>query len=513
MIFSSTEYIFLFLPCSIALYFWLCRWRLVLAAKTWLVAGSLFFYAYWKLAYLPILLASIFFNYAVGRTLGNNKSETADFPDLIKKRTILVFGILANLCLLGYFKYMDFFIRNLNALAGSDFNLLYLALPLGISFFTFQQVSYLVDSYRGETQEYNFINYSLFVSFFPQLIAGPIVHHAKMMPQFASTRNLIFNWDNAARGMFIFVVGLFKKVILADNLSVYANMVFSSEAEYSFLEAWVGTLSYTLQLYFDFSGYSEMAIGAALMLNIRLPINFNSPLKATNIQEFWNRWHMTMTGWFREYVYMPLSIIFYRYFMPPLSRVGLNPGTINVLITVTLTLILFTLIGFWHKGRWLMVFFGLFNGVCISVYIVWKRWGFRLPPVLAWGITFAAFNVASVFFRAPDFKRASELLSYMAGQSYLNLPQFVAINLPESLVGSIKTELPQAFVYASGWLALALSIILFLPNTLCFSRYIASETRAILYSRKNGFVVGVLAGIALLTVLAVQPQEFLYFDF
>jgi len=299
MIFNSYEYIFLFLPITFLFYFYLNTQKLTEASKGFLVASSLFFYSWWNIIYLPLILLSMLFNYIVGVSLSKMKQHSK-----INKKQLLTIGIIGNLFLLGYFKYVDFFIENINFIINSHFSLLNLALPLAISFFTFQQIAYLVDSYKGETQEYDFLNYAVFVTFFPQLIAGPIVHHKEMMPQFANTKNKIKNYKNISLGIFIFSMGLFKKVVIADSFSLWATNGFDKAQTLTFIEAWATSLSYTFQLYFDFSGYTDMAIGAALLFNIKLPLNFNSPYKATNIQDFWRKWHITLSRFLsRLYIY------------------------------------------------------------------------------------------------------------------------------------------------------------------------------------------------------------------
>lgn len=302
MLFISPEFIFIFLPFSFFTYFYLLQKRLVLGAKGFLVLASLFFYSWWNVSYLPIILFSMLINYIIGSSLNENIKNIR-----VNKKTLLCFGILINIGMLSYFKYSDFLIENVNFILKTSIPLLHLILPLAISFFTFQQIAYLVDSYNGETTEYDFINYCLFVTFFPQLIAGPIVHHAEMMPQFASKWNLVKNYKNIATGLFIFSVGLFKKVVIADTFSQWATSGFDNAPVLNFFEAWGVSLSYTFQLYFDFSGYTDMAIGAALLFNIKLPINFNSPYKALDIQDFWKRWHITLTRFLRDYIYIPLG--------------------------------------------------------------------------------------------------------------------------------------------------------------------------------------------------------------
>lgn len=308
MLFNSPAYIFLFLPVVVLVFFTLNRWRLVYAGRLWLVAASLFFYGFWNPAYLSLIALSIMVNYTIGSALhrGGQRFVSATVAALPRK-AVLAAGVVFNIGLLAYFKYADFLIANYNQLSGSSLNALNLVLPLAISFFTFQQIAYLVDSYQSDTREYDFLNYCLFVSFFPQLIAGPIVHHREMMPQFMRRRNAIVNFRNIATGLLIIALGLIKKIYVADSFAVWANAGFASDQPLGLLAAWGTSLSYTFQLYYDFSGYSDMAIGAALLFNIRLPLNFNSPYKATNIRDFWRRWHITLSRWLKDYVYIPLG--------------------------------------------------------------------------------------------------------------------------------------------------------------------------------------------------------------
>lgn len=296
LLFNSYVFIFAFLPIIFFGYFWLNKIRRAIVAKAFLVVSSLVFYAWWNLAYLPILLFSLCFNYAISRRLAK-----------IPKRSLLSFGIVLNIALLGYFKYANFFIANFNFVSGNNISLLHLSLPLALSFVTFQQIAFLVDSFKGKTNEKDFLSYSLFITFFPQLIAGPIVHHAEMMPQFRSKFNLIKNYKNIAAGLFTFSIGLFKKVAIADSFAIWATQGFDVATSLNLLEGWVTSLSYTFQLYFDFSGYCDMAIGIALLFNIKLPINFNSPYKALDIQDFWRRWHITLSRFLRDYIYIPLG--------------------------------------------------------------------------------------------------------------------------------------------------------------------------------------------------------------
>ena len=393
MLFNSYEFIFLFLPITFFIYFYLNHKRFTEASKAFLVFSSLFFYSWWNIAYLPIILTSMLVNYVLGNALAASISTN---KNRFSQKAILTFGIVVNLSLLGYFKYSDFFIENFNTIFNTNADLLQLALPLAISFFTFQQISYLVDSYRQETKEYDFLNYALFVTFFPQLIAGPIVHHKEMMPQFAKTRNKIINYKNIAMGLFIFSIGLFKKVVIADTFAIWATEGFDVATTLTFFEAWVTSLSYTFQLYFDFSGYTDMAIGLGLIFNIKLPINFNSPYKAQNIQDFWRRWHITLSRFLKDYIYIPLG--------------GNRKGEFKTYSNLMTT---FILGGIWHGAGWTFVFWGFLHGLALVVHRIWSHLGFKLWSWLAWFITFNFINIGWVFFRAKEWDDAIKVLNGM----------------------------------------------------------------------------------------------------
>ncbi len=391
MLFNSYEFIFLYLPITFFIYFYLNKKRLLDASKAFLVVSSLFFYSWWNIIYLPLILMSMVFNYAIGTSLTKNKEYKT-----ISRKKLLIIGIVGNVSLLGYFKYSDFFISNINLVFDSDIQLLNLALPLAISFFTFQQIAYLVDLYKNETKEYDFLNYALFITFFPQLIAGPIVHHREMMPQFANTRNKVLNYRNILLGLFIFSMGLFKKVGIADVFAVWATNGFDKTESLTFFEAWATSLSYTFQLYFDFSGYTDMAIGASLLFNIKLPINFNSPYKATDIQDFWRRWHMTLSRFLRDYIYIPLG--------------GNRKGNFRTLTNLMAT---FIIGGIWHGAGWTFVFWGFLHGLALVIHRLWSQLGRKLHPIIAWFITFNFVNFAWVFFRANTWNDAIKVLKGM----------------------------------------------------------------------------------------------------
>ena len=393
MLFNSYTFMFAFLPVVLAGYFILNRCRLFLPAKLWLALASLTFYGWWNIRYIPLILLSILFNYILGRQMHNTR---------LRPRVLLIFGLTANLLLLGYYKYADFFISNWNGLTGGSVPSLHLLLPLGISFFTFTQIAYLVDAYRLQAREYSPVNYILFVTFFPHLIAGPILHHKDMMPQFDKLRGKLWSWKNIMNGSLLFCIGLGKKVIVADTLAGYASDGFGSAAH--FIDSWVAVLSYTLQLYFDFSGYTDMAIGIALLFNIVLPQNFNNPYRALSIRDFWRRWHMTLSRFLRDYIYIPLGG----------NRKGFWTAIRNLIIT-------FLLGGLWHGAGWMFVLWGLLHGVGQAVERLGARRGLSLPKWLAWTLTFAFINVTWVFFRAGEMSTALRLLKGMSGLGGLGL--------------------------------------------------------------------------------------------
>jgi D-alanyl-lipoteichoic acid acyltransferase DltB (MBOAT superfamily) len=486
LLFNSYEFIFAFLPLTFFVYHYLNKKRLTEASKGFLVFSSLFFYSWWNIAYLPLILGSMLFNYIVGYQLTTTTNTAAKYS----RKHLLTFGIVSNLVLLGFFKYSDFFIANVNFTTGSNFELLHLALPLAISFFTFQQIAYLVDSYRKETHEYDFLNYAVFVTFFPQLIAGPIVHHKEMMPQFASVRAKVINYRNIALGFFIFSMGLFKKVIIADTFAVWATNGFDHAEVLTVFEAWATSLSYTFQLYFDFSGYTDMAIGAALLFNIRLPINFNSPYKATNIQDFWRRWHITLSRFLKDYIYIPLGG----------NRDGQFRTYSNLIVT-------FLLGGIWHGAGWTFVFWGLLHGVALVIHRIWSSFGFRLHKIVGWFITFNFINIAWVFFRARDFDDALKVIN---GMFFGELIFSDKLQSMLSFLGEDVVHFGERFINIQGdsdtmiWILVGFVIILFLKNSSYYIRVFKFEYKYLILSILL-FVGAVLS--------LHKVSEFLYFNF
>jgi alginate O-acetyltransferase complex protein AlgI len=428
MLFNSIEFL-IFLPIVLFVFYAIGHLGHHLVAISWLVGASLFYYGWWNPAYLGLMLISIIFNFAVGVALSSSEAK--------RPKLILTIGIAANLAALFYFKYANFLVTNYNNLTNNSFHLEKIILPLAISFFTFQQIAYLVDAYRKETREYNFLHYCLFVTFFPQLIAGPIVHHKKILPQFAT--HVLYKLDvtNLSIGLTIFCLGLFKKVVMADGLSVYASPVFSAAeggTEITFFEGWSGALAYTFQLYFDFSGYSDMAIGIAKMFNVDLPLNFYSPYKATNIIDFWRRWHITLSSFLRDYLYFPLGG----------SRKGSTRRYINLMITMLLG-------GLWHGANWTFVAWGGLHGFYLVINHAWhsvrRVFGSNLNKTSFTGrltgrvITFLAVTISWVMFRAETFTAATNIFEGMAGEHGFVLPAQVVNIIPglSSLVTAVGT--------------------------------------------------------------------------
>jgi len=483
MLFNSYEFIFVFLPVTFFIYFYLNKKKLTLASKGFLVFASLFFYSWWNIDYLVIILVSMLFNYVLGNSLIGEDQQ--------KKKFLLTFGIISNLLLLGYFKYSDFLIENFNLTFSTNISLLHLALPLAISFFTFQQIAYLVDSYRNETKEYDFLNYAVFVTFFPQLIAGPIVHHKEMMPQFASHRTKKMNYYNISLGIFIFSIGIFKKVVIADNFSLWATQGFDVATTLTFLEAWFCSLAYTFQLYFDFSGYTDMAIGLSLLFNIKLPINFNSPYKALNIQDFWRRWHITLSRFLRDYIYIPLG--------------GNRKGSVRTYSNLMAT---FILGGIWHGAGWTFIFWGFLHGFALAIHRFWMRLGFKMWRWLGWFITFNFINISWVFFRAKEWDDAIKVLSGMLGFNGVVLPS--ALEAKMGFLSQFGIEFGGFIGNINGdyftliWLMLAFIMILSFKNSMEKMEEFSLNLKNLLWT-STALIIAILS--------LNKASEFLYFNF
>ncbi|WP_235015181.1 MBOAT family protein [Oceanicoccus sp. KOV_DT_Chl] len=404
MLFNSLEFIFLFLPMVYVVFQILHFKGKIISQIVWLTAASLFFYAWWNPSYLLLILLSIGANYAFSLLIVSQRAKN-------HHRLFLVLGLLFNLCLLGYFKYANFFVDNINYLLTDDFHLQKIILPLAISFFTFQQIAYLVDTYKGLTEPHSFLEYCLFVTFFPQLIAGPIVHHKQMLPQFQTLHLKKEVILNLAIGCSIISIGLFKKVILADSFAQWASPAYSAAADgadINTLDALAGIFSYSFQLYFDFSGYSDMAIGLAFLFGVRLPVNFFSPYRAQNIADFWRMWHATLARFLRDYIYTPLG----GFVCSPRRQ------KFNLFATMFLG-------GVWHGAGWTFVIYGSCHGLYVVLHQIWRikisgplgLINNRIYKYSCQAFTFVLISLTLVFFRAESLESATYLF-----KSLMNFP-------------------------------------------------------------------------------------------
>ena len=487
MLFNSYIFILLFLPLCLFGYFGLNHLKQYTLAQAFLLGMSLWFYGYFNPNYLLIILISIVVNFLFTRLMDLTKSPVL--------RKVEVFcAILLNLGILFYFKYFDFFLMNVNRFLHTDFTLHNILLPLGISFFTFQQVSYVVDAYRGEVSRYNFLQYASFVAYFPQLIAGPIVTHDELIPQFMDLDKKRFNWDNFARGLFMFVLGLGKKVLIADVFGVAANWGFANVVDLDTTNAIFTSLGYTIQIYFDFSGYCDMAIGIGQMMNLDLPVNFDSPYKALTIDEFWHRWHKTLTRFFTKYIYIPLGG----------SRKGVLRTYINIMIVYLVS-------GIWHGANYTFIFWGILHGI-FSVITRWQKEAIlKQHPVLNWIFTFSFVNIAWVLFRANSVADALTLVNRILVMDF----------------GPISESIVNAFLLPELQLLIrhipALSYFTYHPATLVLIFY--TGAMALILGARNAHehmdtfrpTVKNFLGITLLLVWCVMSfsgvSTFLYFNF
>ena len=387
MLFNSYIFILIFIPLCLLGYFLLNSFKQYIPAQCVLFGMSLWFYGYFNYRYLLIIIASILINYGIYVSIGKlrDKNKSA--------RALMVLGVAVNLGILGFFKYTDFFLTTVNQVFKSNIPLLKIVLPLGISFFTFQQISFIVDAYRGNVGKYKFIYYASFVAFFPQLIAGPIVTHDELITQFTDESKKKFNFDNLVKGIFLFTIGLSKKVLIADVLGAVVNYGYVAPERLNSGSAWIVILAYTLQIYFDFSGYCDMAVGLGKMFNIDIPFNFNSPYLSTSITEFWDRWHMTLTRFFTKYVYIPLGG----------NRKGLARTCLNIFIV-------FLLSGFWHGAGWTFILWGVLHGLFSIITRLFKKQDKIHIKTIGLIITFIFVNITWVFFRAESIPVALDIL-------------------------------------------------------------------------------------------------------
>ena len=466
MLFNTFQFLFVFLPICAALYYLCAKAERPVVASVSLVLSSLFFYAWWSWPYVFLLAASTAVNYGIGYYVRGSRH-----------RGMLTFGIVLNLVALGYFKYTGFALQTANRFFGLHLPVPQIILPLAISFYTFTQIAFLVDAYRGEAREMNFARYCLFVFFFPHLIAGPIVHHKEIMSQFAKPDAQTWQPSNINVGLAWLTLGLFKKVIIADFCAPVANAVFNSPHRPDMLPAWVGLLAYTMQLYFDFSGYSDMAIGLSWLFNVRLPDNFNAPYRALDIADFWRRWHMTLSRFLRDYLYIPLGG----------NRFGEAARYRNLMTTMVLG-------GLWHGANWTFVLWGAYHGALLAFCSFWSTCGRALPVWLARTLTFFAVMVGWCLFRAETVDKARDILCSMFRISTLRLHALPPEARPRTLLV----------------LAVLLLFVNFAPTT---KQWIESRQ----LTPRHAVFLGVLFSIALFGMRSValhfESSQFIYFQF
>ncbi|MCB1151706.1 MBOAT family protein [bacterium] len=513
MLFNSHVFIFAFLPLALGGAWAARRFAGSRAATAWALLASLVFYGWWNPVYLPLLLASIACNFALGRAVAARRGHHKPW---------LVGGIVVNLAALGGFKYAGFLVGNVDAALGLGWTVPHVVLPLAISFFTFQQIAYLVDVGRGAEAERDPLTYAVFVAFFPQLIAGPIVQGTEMLPQLRSPDAFTFRASDVAVGVSLFLCGLFEKVVLADGVAVYANPVFEAAARgvpMTLFESWGGALAYTYQVYFDFAGYSTMAVGLGRLCGLRLPANFDTPYQATSIIDFWRRWHMTLSRFLKTYLYFPLGG----------SRVSRPRVYLNLMITMVLG-------GFWHGAGWGFVVWGALHGVFLCANVLWRRWRARRFPaapvgraeVLAgWGLTFALVVLARVYFRADSLAAAHGLLAGAFGAHGAVLDERLAGLLGGVLPGVTFSGVHAGYfnLYGVPWLVALSLVCWFAPGPLeLFQRYGAAlgpeggefrrERRwAPSWAPTGRWALAIaVAGFVAITFMA-RVTEFIYYQF
>jgi len=509
MLFNSFAFILGFLPLALALFFLLGRLNRVWAAA-WLALASIAFYGYWSPKYIVLLLGSVACNFLCGRAIAKRAGSRGG-------RWLFAFAVAVNLLLLGFYKYADFFASSANDLAKTHIPLLHIALPIGISFFTFTQIAFLADANKGIVKEYRFVHYLLFVSYFPHLIAGPILHHAEMMPQFESAAPYRFSARHFGVGLTIFTIGLAKKVLIADPFGEMVSPIFAAAhagVPIRLLAAWVGVLAFTCQLYFDFSGYSDMAIGISKLFGIDLPINFASPYKSTSVIQFWQRWHMTLSRFLRDYLYFPLGG----------NRRGKLRRYLNLMTTMVLG-------GLWHGANYTFLIWGGLHGCYLMINHAWRSvFGQRQSGVLwtlvSGTVTFLAVAAAWIFFRAEDVPSAFNLVRGIAGFNGIAVHEGASV-----FWQGVGRLFPQGAVFPEGAFQhlqftssrvelavrfLSAAVLLFaMPNTRQIADGIEGACAAHRRSRIYQYAIPSLAGLLLVAALSQMQKAsaFLYFQF
>ena len=545
MLFNSSEFLFVFLPVALAGFYLLGTISRTSAIR-WLILASLVFYAWWRPVNVLIIGPSILINFALASILlrlnQNERSRRAS-------NAVLVLGIAFNVVFLGFFKYTDFVYSTINDVFGANLLLRHIILPLGISFITFQKIAFLVDVQAGRVRSFTFQDYCTFVLFFPQLIAGPIVHYREMMPQFHAV-SCRFDKENVAVGLTLLFFGLFKKVVLADSIAPLVTPIYDNAAaggKTSLLLAWIAALGFTLQIYFDFSGYTDMALGLARFFGIRLPPNFNSPLRASNIIDYWLRWHMTLTRFLTAYIYNPLVLRLTRRRLakglPGFSRRNSTAGAfVTLLMFPTITTMFVS--GLWHGAGYGFVLWGMLHGCYLTINHAWRLVAARLWPDRAsydrvmkptgFVLTFISVTIAMVLFRAPTITSAVDVMKGIIGLNGIALPEALFAKLGpfagmfHGVVGVItEPAASQNFARAAIWISVLLFIALACPNTL---QILARNEPALgIKPQPKGLTLGrirvtewspslpwaiAMSAVAAIAIVSVGgPSEFLYWQF
>lgn len=474
MLFNSIEFLFIFLPIVFCTYLVLIKLKLIKYTNLWLLISSLFFYAYYKIDYIYIIISSILFNYFIGWLIQKNEDQRI-------KKLYVILAIIGNVALLGYYKYFNFLIETINSFSFAHFDTMKLFLPLGISFFTFQQIGYITDLYKGEAKHSNIIEYALFVCFFPQLIAGPICTFKELHPQFIDETKKCINRENILMGLFFITVGLCKKTVLADNFAYFIKDTIFNDEFRDFFVTWAFSLSVTFQGYFDFSGYCDIAIGLALLFNITLPINFDSPYKSLDISDYWRRWHITMGRFLKYHVYIPMG--------------GSRRGTLR---TYWNLFFVFFITGVWHGANWPCIGYGIVNGILVCINKLWKKTNIILPNFVCIFITFITLTFISPLLRITQIRQFFVTSKTMLGIDATFVPATI-----------------EKFNFVFYNRELKLNIILFVASFIIIFCFKNSNELAPKFVKSNNVIYTILLAIVfLISVLSItKGSEFIYFNF
>ena len=489
MLFNSPEFIFVFIPVVLIFASFTQRYISKETNIYLIILSSIFFYGFWNISFVPLLIGSVLFNFLIHKK--------------IKNRRFLITGLIINISLLLFFKYTNFFIDNISLILDKQFTHYNIALPLAISFFTFQQIAFIVDSYKNKTTKFSIYEYMLFITFFPQLIAGPIVRFHQFIPQLKSNK-LNISLDNISIGIVIFSIGLFKKVVLADQLGLVTDNVFfhSSQHTLSFFESWGGVLAFTFQIYFDFSGYSDMAIGLGQIFGIKLPLNFNSPYKSKSIIDFWRRWHISLSSFLKEYIYIPLG--------------GNKKGTfikyLNILIVMLVG-------GVWHGAGWNFILWGLSHGILLIINHEINRNNLKiyLPTFGKQIFTFLLVAINWVLFRSENLMSIKNIYLGMIGQNGFYLDHRLEKFLPftSSLIVFEGQNIGSFDLVGVFYIVISILIISLFSNT---NEIINKKEKSLInlkfdFNIRGSIYLATMLFLSILLMLNVPKTEFLYFDF